>query len=481
MALRILLLRKRLADKRVLRDEKQKLLDEARAKKDALTEREAELEKEIQETSVETTEEERAAIDAAVEEFQRDSEAAEKEVADAEEAVNTLDAEIADLEREIESVEKESTPPAPKAEENSASRANEAGKETRNMKLKPRDIREMSLEERTAFFEREEIKGFLANIRAAIQDKRALTNVGLLLPETLLGMLRERTATESKLIPFVAYRRRRGRGRELVEGTIPEAVWTEVCANLNELALGFNDVELDGFEVGGYIPVCNAYLEESDFDLAEIVLSALAKAIAKALDKAIVYGTGNKMPLGFVTRLAQTSQPAGYPATARTWVDLHTSNVLTGTGATGVNLIKEIVARSGVAAGKYGEGLIWIMNHATHVKIMGETLAANAAGLLVPGLRDEMPVVGGVIVECDFMPDNNVAFGYLDTYVLLERGEVRLDSSEHVLFLSNKTVFRGTGRFDGQPAIAENFGILTITNTAPTTSVSFAADSANPS
>ena len=186
------------------------------------------------------------------------------------------------------------------------------------------------------------------------------------------------------------------------------------------------------------------------------------------------------MPLGVVTRLAQTSQPAGYPATARTWADLHTTNILTGTGATGLNLIKEIVTRSGVADGKYGENLIWLMNHKTHVAIMAETVAANNAGLLVPGLRNEMPVVGGEIIELDFIPNNNVVFGYFDTYVLQERRGVRLEQSEHVLFTADRTVFRGTGRYDGQPAIAENFGLLTIVNTSPTTSVSFPEDSANP-
>ena len=477
MALRILMIRKRLEDKRSERKKLQEALDTARERKNALTEREAELESDIAEAN---TEEERAAVEAAVAEFETESAEAATAETEAQNALNSLDEEIAGLENELETVEKEADPPAPEANTNSASRSHEAGKETRTMKLKTRDIRDMSIEERSVFFEREDMKGFVTNLRAAIQDKRAITNVGLSIPELLLGMLRDRTATESKLIPFVTYHRRRGTGRELIEGTIPEAVWTEICANLNELTLGFNDVELDGYEVGGFIPVCNAYLEESDFDLVEIVLTALAKAIAKALDKAIVYGTGNKMPLGFVTRLAQTSQPAGYSPTARTWVDLHTSNVLTGTGATGLNLIKEIVARSGVAKGTNAERLVWVMNHKTHVAIMVEALAANAAGLLVPGLRDEMPIVGGAIVECDFMPDNNVAFGYLDTYVLLERGAVRLDSSEHVLFLQNKSVFRGTGRFDGQPAIAENFGILTITNTSPTTSVSFAADSANP-
>lgn len=472
MALRILLLRKKLADKQNEAKTAHEALEQARAKKEALKLREDELAADIEEAK---TDEEKAAVEAAMADYEKDDAEADAEIAAAEEAANSIDAEIAGIESEIAAVEKDAAPPKSEGD----ARNGEAGKEKR-MILNKYDIRKMNAEERDAFFAREEVKEWMTKLREAIRDKRALTNAGLLIPETILVMLEQRIAEESKLIPFVSYHRRRGEGRAIVEGTIPEAVWTEMCANLNELTLAFNDVELDGYKVGGYIPVCNADLEDSDFDLADRVLSALGKAIGKAIDKAIVYGTGTKMPLGVVTRLAQTSQPAGYPATARTWADLHTSNILTGTGATGLNLIKEIVTRSGVADGKYGEQLIWLMNHKTHVAIMAEAVAANNAGLLVPGLRDEMPVVGGTIIELDFIPNNNVVFGYFDTYVLQERGEVRLEQSEHVLFTADKTVFKGTGRFDGQPAIAENFGLLTIVNTSPTTSVSFPEDSANP-
>lgn len=477
MALRILMIRKRLEDKRSERKKLQEALDAAREKKNALTEREAELESDIAEAN---TEEEREAVEAAVAEFETESAEAATAETEAQNALNSLDEEIAGLENELATVETEAAPPAAEPAGEARTREREDHAMIRALTNRTRDIREMSFEERTAFFEREDVSKFMTQLRTAIADKRALTNVGLLIPESILGILEQRVAEESVLVPYVYYQRRRGTGRVIIEGTIPEAVWTEMCANLNELALAFNDVELDGYMVGGYIPVCNADLEDSDFDLADRILNALGKAIGYALDKAIVYGTGTKMPLGVVTRLAQTAQPANYPPTARTWTDLHTSNIITGTGATGTALIQEIVAKSGVAAGKYGRQFIWLMNRKTHVAIMSNTIVANSEGLLVPGARDEMPVVGGRIIELDFIPDNNIVFGYFETYALLERGDVRLESSEHVMFLANKTVFKGTGRFDGAPAIAENFGVLTITATAPTTTVTFAADSANP-
>ena len=104
----------------------------------------------------------------------------------------------------------------------------------------------------------------------------------------------------------------------------------------------------------------------------------------------------------------------------------------------------------------------------------------KSAILLVPGLKDEMPVVGGKIIELGFMPDNNIAFGYLDDYLLVERGAVEFGRSDEAFWTADKIGFKGTGRFDGQPSIAEAFGIMTITATAPTTSLDFPQDSANP-
>ena len=256
-----------------------------------------------------------------------------------------------------------------------------------------------------------------------------------------------------------------------------------MCGNLNELALTFNDVEVDAYKVGGYIPVCNAVIEDTDVDLVGLVLDALAKGMGLAIDKAIVYGSGTKMPLGIVTRLAQTSEPAGYPSTARTWVDLHTSNVKTGSGTTGLNLIKEIINNSACAddKGYTNNGFMWLMNHKTKVKIMAEALEVNSAGAIVAGLDSQMPVIGGEIIELSFIPDNNVVFGYGELYVLAERAGFSLDNSEHAMFVNDKTVFRGKARYDGQPSIAEAFGVLTIVNSAPTTSgISFASDTANP-
>ena len=264
-------------------------------------------------------------------------------------------------------------------------------------------------------------------------------------------------------------------------GTIPEAVWTDCCANLNELSLAFYDVELNCWKVGGYFAVCNANLEDSDIDLASELLTAIGQAIGLALDKAILYGTGTRMPLGIVTRLVQTEAPAGYPATARPWVDLHTTNIKSiAASVKDKDLIATIVKNFGAAKSKYSRGeKVWVMNETTYTELMGNTVAVTAIGTLVSGVVDRMPVVGGIIEVLNFIPDNVIIGGYFDLYTLAERAGAKFATSEHVRFLQDQTVMKGTARYDGQPVIAEGFVAIGLNGVTPNATMTFAADTAN--
>jgi HK97 family phage major capsid protein len=90
-----------------------------------------------------------------------------------------------------------------------------------------------------------------------------------------------------------------------------------------------------------------------------------------------------------------------------------------------------------------------------------------------------MPVEGGDIVELDFIPDNDIIGGFGSLYLLAERAGSQLAVSEHVRFIEDQTVFKGTARYDGAPAVGAGFVVVNIANAAPSTAVSFAADDAN--
>ena len=447
-----------------------KSLDDKRAVFEGLTARSEELEKREKdlETAIEevTTQEERDAVSEEIEKFDADK-------ADFEAEKKKLEDEIRGLEEELDSLEKaKEVKPEPE-------KVSEERKEIKTMET--RKFFRMNSQERDAFFAREDVQHFLGEVRSCIREKRAMSNVGLTIPEVMLGLIRENIMEYSKLYKHVNVRQIAGEGREIVMGTIPEAVWTDCCANLNELDLSFFDAEVDCWKVGGYFAVCNANLEDSDIALASEILTAIGQAIGLALDKAILYGTGTRMPLGVVTRLVQTAAPSDYPATARPWADLHSSNIVSiASGTEDADLFKAIVLALGAAKSNYSRGTkVWVMNETTYTTLVANAMTIDANGAIVSGVSGSMPVVGGTIEVLNFIPDNVIIAGYFDLYLLAERAGTKFATSEHVRFLQDQTVMKGTARYDGLPVIAEGFVAIGINNTTPTAEMTFAPDVAN--
>lgn len=298
-------------------------------------------------------------------------------------------------------------------------------------------FRDMSYAERTAFVQQDEVQSFLGEVRTAIKEKRAITGAGALIPQVMLGLIRENIEEYSKLYGRVNLRQIGGTGRIVVEGAIPEAVWTEACANLNELDLSFAGVEVDGYKVGGYFKVCNATLEDSDIDLASELMTVLGQAIGFALDKAILFGTGTKMPVGIITALKAVS---GTPN-----IVTHASTV------TGKELVQALIGDLALAKGNYSRGVItWAMNRTTYNYMLAQFIAVDANGAYVSVMNGVMPVVGGDIVVLDFVPNNVIIAGYLDLYLLAERAGTTIGTSEHAFWTADQTGFKGTARYDGK-------------------------------
>jgi len=479
MALKALLMKKQI-------DQKRKQLNGLLEKRTAHEAKETELAKAIEEVK---TEEQRTAVEGMVAEF-------EAERDENEQAIDSLQREIKKLETDLSAEEQkqDTEPPAGKQKPEGENEKREDKTDMNHTDKKHMDTRAlvfrgMTYADQQALVEREEVKDFLETIKDQIRasrkakQTRAIANIGLTIPDVLLGLLRENVLRYSKLYRHVTVSRVNGDARILISGGIPEAVWTECCANLNELNMSFYEDAFGCWKLGGYFTVCNANIEDSDIDLTAEILSTLGQSIGYTDDKTIIYGKGNIMPMGIVTRLAQQNQPADYTPTARPWVDLHTSNIVTIANTyTGIALFQQIALAAGAAKGAYARGeKVWLMNEKTYTALIAEAMNIDATGAITSSVNGTMPVLGGIIevLPESIIPDNNIIMGYFELYRMIERAGERFASSEHFLFLADQTVFKGTVRWDGKPIIAEAFVLIGIKGTEPTTSVTFAGDKAN--
>lgn len=479
MALRQLVITKKIQDlRKKLDDLKSKDADFEQRKAD-LQKREAELEVAVDEITEETSEEDKAAVDESIEAFEKDQETLDSELKQHEEEKQKLEDEIRKLQAELDELNNRAKNPVPMPKHENHENQERKGGE---IKVRRGFFTGMNRSEIDAFVTREDVKEFLARVREFKGEKRAVTGAELTIPEVMLELLRDNLYRYSKLITKVRLRTVGGKARQNIMGAVPEGIWTEAVGKLNELSISFNQVEVDGYKVGGYIAIPNSTLEDSDLNLASEILDVLGQAIGLAVDKAILYGTGVKMPIGIATRLAQTVQPSDWGANAPAWTDLSTTNLLKfdPTGMTPEEFFAELLLYLGVASPNYSTGgTFWALNRKTRMKLLSKAVTFNAAGALVAGLNNTMPIEGGDIVELPFVPDNDIIGGYGSLYVLAERAGASLASSEHVKFVEDQTVFKGTARYDGMPVFGEGFVIINIANTTPTTSIPFAQDTAN--
>lgn len=440
--------------------------------------REAELEQAIAEAS---TEEEQKAVEEEVDAFDSEKTAHE-------EAKDALKNEISGLEEELAAYEVD--PPAPERHDNKEKKVRTSRMKVdvniRSLPMGKRAFDALGMEMRESIIQRDDVKTFLANLRSMKGVNRAVQGGDLEIPIVLLELISENVYRYSKLLNRVRVRSVPGEARQTIAGTVPEAIWTEMCGAINELSFQFNQITLDGFKVAGFIPVCNSLLEDtvSNLDLAGTIVEMLSEAIGYAIDKAILYGKGSasNMPLGIVTRLAQTAKPAGYPANAPEWVDLHTTNIIkiNGSSLTGEQFWSQLMMATANTFTRYNRGeMFWVMNSKTYATLRSKLITFTASGDIVSALYGALPIITGAVDVLEFIPDGDIIGGYGDLYLWADRAAMQIESDSSVQFIQDNTVFRGKARADGSPAIPGAFVAININNVDVTTAMDFAADTAN--
>lgn len=469
MALKVVMLRHSI-------EKKKAELEQLRQKDAEFATREAELEAAINEAE---TQDQEQTVSEEVEKFDGEKTAHE-------EAKNTLSAEIEGLEADLAKIE-ESAPmrsaPPPEKEKRNERMKEKMDINIRSLPMHVRAFDALPMERRQAIVSQPEVRDFLARFREMGRQQRAITGGDLTIPIVFLDLISENMYRYSKLINRVRVRNVSGQARQTIAGIAPEAVWTEMCAAINELTFSFGQITVDGYKVAGYIPVCNSLLEDSDIDLSAWVVEMISESLGLAKDKAILYGKGAsyKMPMGIVTRLAQASKPADYPATAPEWEDLHTSNVIKiDDELTGAAFWSALMLATGNTFTRYSRGnQFWTMNSKTYSLLKSKLITFTATGDIVANLFGTLPIVGGDVDILEFIPDGDIIGGYGDLYLWAQRSGSTIEMSRECQFIQDNTVFKGKERADGTPIIPGAFVAININGTSVTTTMDFPADTAN--
>ncbi len=486
MALRQVLLSYKIGEKKTFIEALREKSKDFEQRKAEMNKREADLEAAINEQTPDTDAETKAAVEKAVEEFTEEAEKLEEEIKQNAEEIASVEAEVAEMQKELDALsETPAAPEEPPAEPENRE-TNKRSNERSFAKMKVRAFDKMNLQERAALVAREDVKKFITRVTEAVTNK--VMNAEITVPTVLRPMIREEVAQKSKLLKHVNHIYIPGDARIPIMGEIPEAIWTEQCAKLNELGLEFYMVEINAYKVGGFMGVCRYIVEDSAENILDILMYALAAGIAKAIDKAILFGTGNKMPLGIVTRLLQTVDPGNGGKYERPWVNLSATNalqlndIIEDTNGEPEKIMQGIVMGFGAAETKTGtDNKFFAMHSATYTTLLGALININSSGAIVSGMNMTMPVIGGDIEIIDDMPVGLIVGGYGINYTAGERGNMTFDTNDRLRWIEEQVLVKATARYDGKPTNPAAFVALSITDAVANLAaeVTFAPDTAN--
>lgn len=452
-----------------------------REKDDGFAKRESEMEKAIGEAK---SAEDEQFVASEVDKFSAEKEAHEDAKAALQREIDELETQLAAEETaQKEKMERAKPAGSQRANQNHERVVNMHNIEIRSLPMSVRAFDALPIERREQIVRQEDVQTFLTHLRSLRNTRAGISGAELTVPVTILELIAENQFRYSKLMRRVRVRPVKGQGRQTVSGTVPEAVWTEMCGAINELEFGFNQVVVDGFKVAGYIPVCNSILEDSDIDLAGWIVEMISESLGKAKDKAILYGKGasNKMPLGIVTRLAQQAKPSDYPAIAPPWTDLHITNIQTiAANLKGAEFWSALMLALGNTYTEYSRGVqFWAMNSKTYTLLKSKMITFTASGDVVANIFGMLPIITGDVEVLEFIPYGDILGGYGDLYLWAQRMGMVIDLSTEVQFIQDNTVFRGKERADGAPIIPGAFVAVNINGNQVTTEMPFAADLAN--
>ena len=290
-----------------------------------------------------------------------------------------------------------------------------------------------------------EVRNFYSDLQVRLRNGSITRGSELAIPDeaedSLTELIKQYSAlySEVQMIPIGI------NGRATVSVDDVKATWGPSIAGLNELDSSLTAVELQDNMLGCFTSIPNSTLENTLLDMALYIEDLLAQAMAYGFDDAVINGAGDNAavfePRGIMLNL---------PATNRVGEPLETfDNLISSPGL----ILHNIGLITSGTKDDIGE-VIAVMKRKTYYKYAS---TGNNSSLPYPNLN-------GVRVKfTPAMGDNKIILGDFKQYVMGKRRGAKIASSDQARFTQEQTLFKVSGRFDGQPL--NNAAFVEITDT----------------
>ena len=217
------------------------------------------------------------------------------------------------------------------------------------------------------------------------------------------------------------------KGRVYIIAVKDAGEWVDCGETLPDVADSAKIIgEIDGYTVGAYVEVCNDLLPGGAASISAYVL-AVARALVKPLELAILNGDGYRKPRGIIPALSEDH--------------------VVPTDKNGLELYEDLVDAAALADANYlasPNEFHAVCNRKTAMRMLHASGNNDCSAYPVV-----FPHIMAKITLSEAMKDGEVLLGFLPVYQLYERKGVSVGIDQHPRFLFDHTIVRGTGRYDG--------------------------------
>ena len=449
MKLKILMLKKRLEERKAKLEKVNENLEEFKT-------REAELEETINELDENSTDEEHEVVNEEIDKLEGEKKEKLEEKKNLEDEIEEIEKSMSELEEDTVEEETEETNEERNEEKKQVEKRG-GYMNLSNMNTRQRVGKILEKDENVEFFRN--VTNLYFKREAALAGLNKDT-AGLMIPDDVYYEINQRIGDYGSLYNIVRKLNLVGKARIIMNAGTPKMYWTEKCEPLKETTLGeLNSVELDNFKLGGYLFLCESFVQDVNenkhhsITIADYIMNEFAKAIAEALDEAIYNGKG-----------AAEKQPEGITSAVKTTKKVTSILELLGViGGIDVLFYEHNAPQGTITVAANRKTLYeWIYP---------ETWGKDSNGKLVYGMGNTLPD-GTRIITSNVIPDDEIVVGDFNQYILGIRKDMTFDTNDRLQWIEENIGYKIRGRYDGKVINPKAFArckFAAPTTTSPST------------
>lgn len=321
--------------------------------------------------------------------------------------------------------------------------------------LAVRGVRQLTSKERDYYQK-------LSEAMRAKDPKQAVTNLDVVMPETVVDAVFDELQTSHPLLSHIQFMNTRGAIRMMMNTNgYQTAAWGQLCAEIvQELTSGFKEVDTGLLKLSAFLPVCKAMLELGPEWLDNFVRQVLYEAFANGMEAGFVAGNGNGQPIGMNRQVGDNVTVTGgvYP--------LKSPIAVNDLSPTTVGNLLALIAVDPNGKARVIRDVILVVNPVDYFqRIMPATTVMRPDGTYANDvLPYPMTVIQSPAVD---QGQAIIGIGYKYFAAIGTARNGRIEYSDEYHFLEDERVYLIKGYANGFPMDNNAFFVLDITNIRP--------------